>query len=208
MLYSEEGRKSTDRLTRVRGLSKIRTYSREPVPPSLDGDDSIIGDLFLLNEFIATFLRVENSAVLAIVRVSAILNESRTAVSSIARSSLLSAEVTLRGQVVTLINDGTSSWTWDGNYEVFHPQNNDSSSGTAVSKKSTLVELPACIVRPVRGQPKKHKEPATFTWKFEADDLSTLAEVLWDDIKGHLKSIPSRTPMKMFPCRGKNGQYD
>jgi hypothetical protein len=65
LLYSEEGCKSMDRPSRAVGMKKIWSFSRNPDSPSLN-DDSLIGDKFLLNQLVTTFIRSNNVLTLAI----------------------------------------------------------------------------------------------------------------------------------------------
>jgi hypothetical protein len=103
LLYSEEGHKSMDRPSRAAGMKKIWSFSRNHDSPSLN-DDSLIGDKFPLNQLVATFkfIRSNNVLTLAILQVSGINNETGAPVAAVNTSALLSQEVMLRGQVLTL----------------------------------------------------------------------------------------------------------
>ncbi|KAJ7437703.1 hypothetical protein FB451DRAFT_1193094 [Mycena latifolia] len=215
LLCTEDGLKSTDRLARVQGLAKIRSYSRNPPTPSLAGDDSSIGDLFLLNQLVATFIRVQNDVALAILRVTAIENERKTLLGSIPKSELVSDKVILRGQVLvlSLATPGTwdpkaagadapkSHWVWEPNsFESFNV------SDGQVTKKSSIIEVPASLTRCVKGTLVPH-QTGHCTWQFESDTLLALADFLWNDLKPSIKNLPSRKATSTFPCRDDKGKY-
>lgn len=71
LLSTEDGLKSTDRTERVKGMSKIRTFSQKPLSASLT-DDSLLGDLFFVNKHVSSFLRIDNHIVLVIIKVTII----------------------------------------------------------------------------------------------------------------------------------------
>ena len=119
MLYSEEGHKSTDWLSRAAGMKKIWSWSYQyPSPPSL-GDDFFVGNQFKLNQLVATFICTNDIVLLAIIQVSGIKDAAGNSVSSIDSSALLSHDVSLRGQALTLIQCDGSSWAWSGSFESF-----------------------------------------------------------------------------------------
>jgi hypothetical protein len=129
-----------------------------------------------------------------------IFDHTHTSVSFIPRLALSSMEVTLHGQIMTLVQDG-SSWIGNGAYEAFYVQGKEG----PVWKKSTLIEIPASIAQPVKGSLVKRRDTAIHDWKFTSEDLLTLADVLWDQVKINIKSIPARAPTKTFPCRDQSG---
>ncbi|KAJ7848204.1 hypothetical protein B0H13DRAFT_2361998 [Mycena leptocephala] len=212
LLCTEDGLKSTDRLARVQGLAKIRCYSRNPATPSL-ADDSVVGDIFLLNQLVATFIRVKNDVALAVLRVTAIENEKKTLLSSIVKSELSSDKVTLRGQVLVLSFDVNrdpklktpatqkSHWVWQPNqFESFNVADGQ------VTKKSSIIEVPATLTQCVKGTLVPH--PAgRCTWQFDVDTLLALSDFLWQDMKANVKSLPSRKATATFPCRDDKGEY-
>ncbi|KAF7326797.1 Ubiquitin carboxyl-terminal hydrolase 34 [Mycena sanguinolenta] len=204
LLCTEEGLKSTDRLARVQGLAKIRSYSRNPATPTL-ADESIIGDVFLLNHLVATFIRIKDQVALAILRVSAIENEKKTLLSCIAKSELSSDKITLRGQILVLSESkidanpttttSKSVWIWDPNcFESFAVDG-------AVSKKSSIIDVPASFTRIVKGALVPHAA-GRCTWQFETETLTALTSFLWDDIKSNVKHLPTRPKATLtFPYR-------
>ncbi|KAJ7898149.1 hypothetical protein B0H13DRAFT_2337610 [Mycena leptocephala] len=212
LLCTEDGLKSTDRLVRVQGLAKIRCYSRNPATPSL-ADDSVVGDVFLLNQLVATFIRVKNDVALAVLRVTAIENEKKTLLSSIAKSELSSDKVTLRGQVLVLSFDVNrdpklktpatqkSHWVWQPNqFESFNVADGQ------VTKKSSIIEVPATLTQCVKGTLVPH--PAgRCTWQFDVDTLLALSDFLWQDVKANVKSLPSCKATATLPCRDDKGEY-
>ncbi len=192
----KDGRKSTDRTSPVAGLLKVRTYSREPLAPKLD-DDSVIGNTFLLGEYIASFLRVDNAVALAVVRVAEILNSVHASFAAVGLNTLCTANITLRGQVLTLKQlPDKASWEWVGEYESFHAT--DCAAG---SKKSSIIEFPACLTKPVRVKLTRHLEGSTQTFhkSFNASVLDALSDVLWDQVKGLVSRIPAKIKTATFP---------
>ena len=96
LLYREEGRKSYNRDERAAGVKNICTYSWEPPGPSLADNESLIGDVFLICQLVATFIRVEKTVALAIMQVTGIQNKTES-VDSVEISALSSREVTFQG---------------------------------------------------------------------------------------------------------------
>ncbi|TFY82905.1 hypothetical protein EWM64_g1118 [Hericium alpestre] len=101
MLGSDEGLKSTERLLRVRG------YMRHGTKRSIN-EDSIAGELFMVGQLAATFLRVDDQAALCIIKVTAIIKGKETNISCIPLSDLADHKITLRGQVLSLKPHGTA----------------------------------------------------------------------------------------------------
>lgn len=229
------GRKSTDRTQRVQGVLKVRTYSREPPSPSLD-DDSIIGPQFLLGDFVATFLRVKDSACVAILRISEIRDEAKVSLPSIATSSLSSPEVMLRGQVLRIKSAGNANtWIWDGEYESFNSSSDGSLASRSASKKSTLLDIHACLCKPFKARIDRiqrhnstlqHPSPGTtlspsdsqncedggsvveFRRVFDAASIEALADVMWDQIKQYQSLILSCEATGSYPPRSTDGECD
>jgi hypothetical protein len=156
----------------------------------------LVSNQFLINELVATFIRVDNHPTLAIIRVTAIDNEVKCSVSRICISDLTSEKVILWGQVLTLKNeDSSASWLWKHNtFESF------SLSDGQLTKKSSLVEVPTCLTQLIKGM--LEMSPSGPTWRFESETLEAVAEFLWNVVKARdrLKSIPSRKATKSFPC--------
>ena len=73
----------------------------------------------MLNQLVATFIRTNDVVSLAIIQVSGIKDAAGNSVSSIDSSALLSHDVNLRGQILTLIQCDGSSWIWNGSFESF-----------------------------------------------------------------------------------------
>ncbi|TFY75125.1 hypothetical protein EWM64_g8887, partial [Hericium alpestre] len=185
LLCSEDGKKSTDRLSRVQGLSKIRTYSRSPSAPSLN-DDSLLGDAFLVNQLIATFARIDNQVALAIMRVSAIEDKTKTLVPSIPAADLASPDITLRGQILTLAPTDASTWVWMPNtYESFAALKKQGKSAnelgptSSVTRKSTLIEVPACLSTPIKVKLEQQddQDSPSIAWKFDTAALVAVTEI-------------------------------
>ncbi|OJT07676.1 hypothetical protein TRAPUB_1455, partial [Trametes pubescens] len=219
----KNGRKSTDRLNRVAGLFKVRTYSWEPDSLKLD-DDSIIGDKVLVGDFLATFLRVKNTAALAVVRVSEILSSTRTSVSAISLEERSSSDILLHVQVLTLERSNAPTcgrWIWKGEYVSFNASSSGPVTSRGASKKSMLLHISAHLTRPIRAQlehlpitqedsessdPDASNKPA-FIRTFDTATLEALTEMLWDHVKPYVQSIPSRAATRTFPQRGADGNY-
>ncbi|KAH9910151.1 uncharacterized protein B0H18DRAFT_1130674 [Fomitopsis serialis] len=202
-LMTDDGRKSTDRLARVQGVKKVRTFSRNPPPPK-DDDDSIIGDRFLIGQFCATFIRVQNTAALAIIRVTTIRKTSGASVDSIPLADFASSSgITFVGQVLQLTQDSsTSTWSWTGSYESFNATDGGETAAITASKKSALLELPAHLtecVKPTLEQQTSGSD--VYAWKFTSITLSALSEFMWDRVKSYQHLIPSRAPTPTFPMR-------
>lgn len=207
MLYSEDGRKSTDRPSRAAGMKKIRTFSRVPDSPSLN-DDSLLGDVLIIGQLVASFIRIESSVVLAIVRVSAISNDTGESVASIPCQDL-GSDVTLQGQVLTLECTGDKQkWHWTGTYENFPPEKQSKAAAkadtpTPSSKKSTVIKFPASLSQTV-----KQKFLTTgneIVTEFDGSDLQAITEFLWLKVSQHAAAIPSRKETKTYPCRDGQG---
>jgi hypothetical protein len=208
LLYSEDGRKSYNREERAAGIKRIRTFSRDPPGPSLKDDESLIGNLFVLRQLAATFIRVENSVALAIVQVTSIQNKTEP-VDCIEIDFFTSRDITFRGQVLVLSPTATA-WVWNGSYETFSASNSSKSSTRngpqMVSKKSTLVDVPAFMTQPIKGNLEKASDSDSYTWHFSNTDLEALVEVLWDQVKKHSDALPVRAPTKTFPYRTRDGK--
>jgi hypothetical protein len=214
LLYNAEGRKSYNRDERAAGVKNIRTYSREPVGPSLADNESLIGDFFLIRQLVATFIRVEKTVALAIVQVTGIQNKTES-VDSIEISALSSHDVTFRGQVLVLSKLNQMIWAWNGKYEVF-PTSKDSKPTPEAkkpqhaSKKSALVEVRANMVQPIKGSLQPSQSPGlapSYTWHFDSSEVEALVDVLWDQVKKNVDAIPCRSSTKTFPCRGNDGEF-
>jgi hypothetical protein len=165
-------------------------------------DDSLIGDHFLLNQLVATFIQVDNYAVLAIVHVTAMENELKKAVSTIPISALSSEKVLFCGQVLSLERGDTcTSWLWrHGNFESFN------SSDSQITKKSSLIKVPAVLTRSIKGE--LHSlQPMGHALRFKSGALEAVADLLWSSVKAvdKLKAIPSWKCTKTFPCRNTEG---
>lgn len=200
----KDGRKSTDRTSRVAGLLKVRTYSRDPEPPKLD-DDSVIGDKFVLGEYVATFLRIDKTVALAVVRVSEIVTSTHASVSVIDLAALESVDVTLRGQVLTLKQSSDNTeWVWAGDYESFH-----ATDRAAGSKKSTIIDFLACLTKPIKIKlthaARDQASSPVFSRSFEASVLDVMSDLLWDQVKPLAGRIPARGKTATFPMCGESG---
>lgn len=214
------GRKSTDRTSRVQGVLKVRTYSRAPSAPRID-DDSIIGPQLLLGDFVATFVRIKNAACLAVVRVSEIRTEAKISVPSIPLTALSSPEVILRGQVLTLeagkstkTTAPSDTWIWLGVYESFNSSSTSPLPSRAASKKSTILELRACITQPIKSRlvqtdedPSSNAETVRFLRVFDSDSLNALSDLMWDQVKSYRQHILSFEATQSYPPRASDGEY-
>jgi hypothetical protein len=152
LLYSEEGHKSTDWPSRAAGMKKIWSFSWFPDSPSLN-DDSLIGDKFLLNQLVATSIRTKNVITLAIVQVLGINDETGSPVAVINTLLLLSLEVMLHGQVLTLCRQDPATWIWDTTFESFSADKpKPAVAGHIASKKTSVIDIPACITQTIKAK--------------------------------------------------------
>lgn len=206
LLSDENISKSSDRLRRVRG------YSKDPSKPLLN-DDSVLGDSFVLGRLVATFIRIENTAALAIMRVTALLTAGNESVSAISLNDLSDEKVKLKGQILSLKRQPSGQWTWTGEWEALRAPNTttgQAASGKA-SKKELLFTVMAPLVRPVNanlvGVSEELAESAgiNVTWSFDHDNLSALAVALWDDVKNFKEKVISRQIGANFPYRDIDG---
>lgn len=212
ILYSSEGRKSTDRTSRVARVKAIRCFSRHPDSPSLN-DDSLVGNKLLVGQIVCSFTCVSDTVVIAVICVTAILNETGTSVSAIDSSSLSLPHVTLHGQVLTITCDTKSTWTWNGGYDFF-PLNKSAKSTpktTTTTKKTTIIQLPAAIAQTIKQTFRAAlSQPGScanvITTVFETSELNAVTEFLWNHIKDRISEIPSRGATKTFSYRDSEGE--
>ncbi len=231
LLCSEDGLKATNRLERVRGLAKIRTYSRSPQAPSVSGDSILGGEIFVIGQAVAAFLSVDKKPALAVLRVSCILDDNQP-VSSIPAASLADSstrKVTIRGQIIKLRpksssnedddalagtatrNGSIESWIWNGEYEsLFEPVARGTSRKSSIvrdnpmpSKKSAVIELPAPIVHIIK--PDLINNEGSPTWCFSHASLKALSAVHWDNVSNAIKELPARSPSSTFPYKDLTG---
>ena len=205
LLYSEEGRKSTDRPSRAAGMKKIRSWSRYPSPPSLE-DDFLVGNQFMLNQLVATFIRTNDVVSLAIIQVSGIKDAAGNSVSSIDSSALLSHDVNLQGQVLTLIQRDGSSWVWNGSFESFTADKKPSAASHIASKKSSVLDFPAAITQAVKARYEKCNDTSGLMSVFGTAELNALSIMLWDRVQSFAASIASKNRTATYPSRDKDGE--
>jgi hypothetical protein len=198
LLYSEEGRKSTDRPSRAAGMKKIRSFSWCPNSPLLN-DDSLIGDKFLLNQLVVTFIRTKNVVTLAIIRVSSINDETGASVAVINTTALLSQEVTLCGQVLTLQKWDSATWIWDKSFESFSPDNKPAAVGHIPSKKTSVIDIPTCITQTIKAQYEQKSDSVGLIFKFDTAELESVADILWDKVKTPCCLNSSKEPNSNIP---------
>lgn len=147
LLSSSTGIKSTDRLRRVRG------YTREPSSATLN-DDSLIGDNFTVGQLVCSFLRVDNAAAFAVIRVTSMVSPNGSILPSISFGSFENAKIMISGQVLCL-KATTREWAWTKSWEIFNSRpkgkktNDEASSNirseVTASKNTAVISLPAAL---------------------------------------------------------------
>lgn len=192
LLSSETGIKSTDRLRRVRG------YSRDPAKATLE-DDSLLGDNFIVGQLVGTFLRIENLAALAIVRVTVITNPSGISLPSINEDGLNNPNVKLSGQVLQLKPISPEAWEWSNEWELFKKTHTDDVG----SKHSAVLSFPATLAQCL--SPKLVPNASTVTWQFDNEGLAFICTALWERVKSDPSHIPTKPQTPTFPYRDSDG---
>jgi len=135
------------------------------------------------------------------------LSEARIVIGCLQKQALLALNVHTflcpREWRLLLLVQWCMIWIWKaGTYERFPAKHKDLSSAT---KKNTLILLPGSLIRRIKGTLQHNGTENTFTWRFDTEDLIAMASSLWDDIKGHIDSVPVRQATSMFPCRDNEG---
>jgi hypothetical protein len=156
---------------------------------------------------VTTFIRSNNVLTLAILWVSGINNETGAPAAAINTSALLSQEVILWGQVLTLRQWDASTWIWDGGFELFLSDKKPSTAALIPSKKTTIIDIPACITQMIKAQYEQRSDDSiSLISKFDTADLQAVVEVLWDNVKSCVTLIPARSPTATYPCRDAVGK--
>jgi hypothetical protein len=111
-------------------------------------DDLLIGSTFIIGNLVASFLRIDNCAALAVVHITRITNPSGTNVQSMGKDSLSNAKVILTSQVIQLKHTN-QSWIWTGDWEVFKKVATGKSAESLdiASKHTTLLYFPVTLVQ-------------------------------------------------------------
>ncbi|KIJ30600.1 hypothetical protein M422DRAFT_53688 [Sphaerobolus stellatus SS14] len=191
----DDGRKTTERLTRVKG------YSRDGPRRSINSD-SIFGDDFMIGQLVATFIRVNNKASLAILKVTKLVQDGMESLESIHPSKLSDRRLAIHGQVLNLNHSASGMWTWTGRWESLNlpikgkEKTKASAKSKKISPKSLLVETRGNLVMAVNPC---LTEEAPITWIFSLTELESLSEVLWSMVEGNIGDIPMRSSTTTFP---------
>lgn len=212
-LSEDNVQKSRDRLRRVRG------YSRDPAKPTLN-DDSIFGGALIVGRLVATFLRIDNTAALAILCTTAFFNAAGIAVSFLKPDELTDPSVKVKAQVMELKQSSDLQWQWTGAWESLSPvQAKTGKAAEAVQAKGLKQELiltvPAPLVQAIDGElvvsdaifslESDDSNKKALTWAFSHIALASLSAALWEAIRKDKEKIPSRKPSTTFPYRSQDG---
>jgi hypothetical protein len=164
LLGSEGGSKSTDRLRRVCGLSRyLHSSSNE--------SESVLGEDFHVLDLVATFLRVDNRIVIAIIRVTNISTKDGRSVEAISAHHFADPGITLSGQLLELEFD-SGVWYWTQRY--------DSAAGSTASahrKRHSGFDIGARFACPVN--PALIERDGDRVWAFEHSQMNALMNDLW-----------------------------
>ncbi|KAJ7825435.1 hypothetical protein B0H13DRAFT_1918649 [Mycena leptocephala] len=222
--------KSTERLKRVRGHTKVNAKKRDNVNPAaiLGANTFIVGDHFF------TLLRTDQTLSLAVVRWTAIHDN------GISRGSILAqtirdpqAKVKLSGQIVTMTmiptiqenlaesdNALTSSWSWIWNGEYLKADS--AMAGTSITtEKVVIVSVPGELTQLVNprqvdavlrlGQAAYQMNCEVRSWEIDDGVMGVVCELLWQAIVQKkqiaLTAIASVKKSKCFPYSFDNGNY-
>ncbi|KAG9119441.1 hypothetical protein FRC07_005533, partial [Ceratobasidium sp. 392] len=180
------GAKSTDRLRRVRGLTRY-------LHSDTTGFNSVLGDYFHVSDLVATFLRADERVALAIARITSITGADGCALEAISEREFQLPGITLSGQVLEL-KDDRGTWHWTEKYDSV-----TSSTTSAHRKRLTGFDFDARLCRPVNPALTERNEERV--WSFEQAQMAVLMDELWDICKqlSPEESIPVCKPNATFP---------
>jgi hypothetical protein len=194
LLGNDSGAKSTDRLRRVCGYTRYLHSADSQA-------NSVLGNDFHVSELAATFLRVNNQLVLAIIRVTDIVASDGRSLESISDKHFSDHGITLSGQLLELEQD-SGTWYWTQRYDLAV-----SAIASAHRKRRLGFDFVARFARPVN--PALIERNGEHVWAFDGAQLQELMEELWGICADYSPEdhIPVCGLSTSFPYRDQNSTF-
>jgi hypothetical protein len=179
-------------------LQRVRDHT---LPSTAAHLKILVGNSFLVGHCVATLVRCESSAFLAIVQVTHLIRAGQH-VYSVAPEEISrpDAQIELRGQVLAFENrpidgDSKSSWSWEGKIARLRPfKKNAQAKDILVLCFSGVLAIPMTI-------PEAESSGKSLqTWDINTAELSALAQRLWTQISpGYISKLALCSISKTFP---------
>jgi hypothetical protein len=183
-------------------LQRVRDYT----PPSVAAHlRALVGDSFMVGHCVATLLRCESSAHLAIIQVTHLVRAGQD-VYTISPTEISSTEtrVELRGQVLAFKPQGLKEQdhlSWKGPIARLRPLKKASKA-----KDILVVSFPGMLAIPIAIPEVTSNEEALHSWDISMADLSVLASRLWSQISPkYTAKLASCSISEGFPYQASTG---
>jgi hypothetical protein len=193
--FSNLERASTDRLRRVRGISRYNEELKPSVPATNSNGRR---DILILNDPAATLFRTADYVYLGIIQISTIKVGS-SAIKEISMDRIRDPNMRIGVQLMQLIltkpteANGNTDWEWTRKFEVFAGE-----GGAMREVPGHLVEA----VDPVCDDPCATTSRTSSTWHFRSSELEQVAMALWENVRSEMFSqIPAAPQSGTFPYR-------
>lgn len=211
------GKKSTDRLKRV------RAFTKDGKTVSLNSADILGTTRFSTTDLAATLIRNGDQVSLAIISVTSLESKGkRVPCVELDELPVASAGIKVTGQVLSLQELPDGQWIWTGSY-VSLPSTRTTSATANQPELSTrrlmTVTSPSCLVIAISPEIIQTKDLdidleslASVTWSFMKESLDILADGIWEnaqmaDLNDVLGSIPKFGSTEQLPYCDSQGKY-
>jgi hypothetical protein len=188
-------------------LQRVRDYTPPSVAAHIKG---LLGSSFMVGHCVATLLRCDNSAHLAIIQVTHLKRAGQPVYSvSMAEISCVEAQIELGGQVLLFKPQnarGQQQWSWKGGVVRLRQLN---LKKTAKAKEiHVLPPFPGILAIPVTIPEVSSSEQVLNSWDILEEEMFSLSSRLWSQIScGHSSKLAACSVSNAFPYRTLKGNY-